>query len=132
MWRQRNGGSEVLVSRACLWRRLKSNARKLIRRGAALNEGARIGVRLGAMTRRTPGPSARFFADLGGTLAVESSSPREVPIPKGLCHLAQGCEDRATLGPRSGISSTPTGLHRFSPTCCCNPDGVELRSVRAP
>src|SRR6266478_5300626 len=31
-------------------------------------------------------------------------------IPKGLCHLAQGCEGRATLGQPEKSSPTPTGL----------------------
>ena len=31
-------------------------------------------------------------------------------IPKGLCPPAQGCEERATLGHRSQMESTPTGL----------------------
>src|ERR1051325_11210891 len=41
MLQRRNDGCEVLVSRACLWRRLKSNARKLILRSTRQRLGLR-------------------------------------------------------------------------------------------
>jgi hypothetical protein len=47
----------------------------------------------------------------------ESRSPiyRRSPIPTGLCHAAQGCEARATLGQRFALSSTPRGLRHLAP-----------------
>ena len=39
---------------------------------------------------------------------------RRAPIPKGVRHSAQGCEERATLGIRWRKFSTPTGLWQTS------------------
>jgi hypothetical protein len=43
-------------------------------------------------------------------VASPSTGGSFLPIPKGLCPKAQGCEERATLGNRSFADTNPNGV----------------------
>ena len=60
-------------------------------------------IRLTVQNPLRPGRSSPYeYATDGYAISPPSAS-----IPKGLCHLAQGCEARATLGNRPKIVSNP-------------------------
>src|SRR5205085_9736523 len=49
--------------------------------------------------------------------SVHAFSAPKKGIPKGFCHLAQGWEERATLGQNRGRNSTLKGLQPRVPAC---------------